>query len=114
MKEFMFIFLGADYTELNLSPEQMQEQMQKWYGWIEQMRSQDRYVDGRPLLPAGKTVRGASPVVTDGPFAESKELVGGYFIIKAESIEEAAELAKGFPDFKLGGAVQVREVQQMA
>jgi hypothetical protein len=113
MKEFMFIFLGADYTELNLSPEQMQEQMQKWYGWIEQLRSQDRYVDGKPLLPAAKTVRGASPVVTDGPFAESKELVGGYFIIKAESMEEASELAKGFPDFELGGTVEVREVQQM-
>lgn len=113
MKEFMFIFLRADYTNLNFSPEQIQGQMQKWFAWVEELKSKGIYVDGKPLTPTGKTVQGKTPVVTDGPFAETKELVGGYFIIKAASIDEAAELAKKYPDFELGGAVEVREVMAM-
>jgi hypothetical protein len=114
MKEFMLIFLGADYSELSLSPEKIQSQMEKWYQWIEQLKSKDVYVDGKPLTPAAKTVKGKQPVITDGPFAESKELVGGYFIVKADSIDEAAKIAQGCPDFELGGVVEVREVMQMS
>ena len=110
MKEFMLIFLGADYEKLNMSPQNIQHQMGKWYEWIESLRAKDQYVEGRPLMPAAKTLKGKKPVVTDGPFAESKELVGGYFIVKASSLDDAAELAKGCPDFHLGGAVEVREV----
>jgi hypothetical protein len=113
MKEFMLIFLGADYDKAKLSPDEVQAQMQKWFQWIDKLKSKDIYVDGKPLTPVGKTVKGKKPVVTDGPFAETKELVGGYFIIKATSLEEAAELAKDCPDFELGGAVQVREVMTM-
>lgn len=113
MKEFMLIFLGADYASSNLTPDQIQEQMQKWFQWVEDLRSKDIYIEGRPLAPAAKTVKGAQPVVTDGPFTESKELVGGYFIIKAASLEDAAEIAKGCPDFELDGIVEVREVVQM-
>lgn len=113
MKEFMLIFLGADYQQLQLSPEQAQAQMQKWFTWINELKAKDLYLEGRPLIPAGKTVKGKKPVVTDGPFAETKELVGGYFIVKANSLEEAAELAKGCPDFEMGGSVQVREVMKM-
>jgi hypothetical protein len=113
MKEFMFIFLGADDQQTGRSPEQAQAQMQKWFTWINELKAKDLYLEGKPLIPAGKTVKGKKPVVTDGPFAETKELVGGYFVVKAASIEEAAELAKGFPDFELGGSVQVREVMQI-
>lgn len=108
----MLIFLGADYGDLKLSPDEIQGQMNKWYQWIEQLKSKDVYVEGRPLFPGGKTLKGKQPVVTDGPFAESKELVGGYFIVKAETIDSASELAKGFPDFELGGIVEVREVME--
>lgn len=113
MKEFMFIFIGADYGQLNLSPEESQLQMQKWMGWIDKLKAEDVYVEGRPLLPGGKTLSGSAAVVTDGPFAEAKELVGGYFIIKSDSVEAASELATGYPDFDLGGSVEVREVMQM-
>lgn len=111
MKEFMLIFLGADYS--SLSPEQMQSQMGKWFAWIDKLKAKGVYVDGKPLTPSGKTVKGKKPTITDGPFAESKELVGGYFILKAKSIDEAAELSKDCPDFEFGGAVEVREVMQM-
>jgi hypothetical protein len=113
MKEFMLIFIGADYTQLDLSPEEMQGQMQKWFDWVDKLRKEDVYVEGRPLAPAAVGLSGSEPVVTDGPFAESKELIGGYFIIKSSSIEAAAEIAKEFPDFHLGGKVEVREVMEM-
>ncbi|HPG06860.1 MAG TPA: YciI family protein [Saprospiraceae bacterium] len=113
MKEFMFIFIGADYQELGLSPEEIQNLMGKWFAWIDELKAKDLYIEGRPLFPVAKTLRGPSAVVTDGPFTETKDIVGGYFIVKASSLDEAAQLAQGFPDFHLGGSVEVREVMQM-
>src|SRR5471030_698550 len=100
MKDFMFVFRGGS-SKNHFSPEQMQGHMQKWFNWINDLKAKEIYIAGNPLLATGKVVKGEKPVVTDGPFAESKELVGGYFLIKANSIEEAAELAKGCPDFSL-------------
>ncbi len=113
MKEFMLIFISADYGQLNLSPEESQAQMQRWMQWIDKLKAEDVYVEGRPLMPGGKTVSGSSAVITDGPFAEAKELVGGYFIVKSDSVESASVIAKGYPDFQLGGSVEVREVMLM-
>jgi len=110
MTDFMLIFISGDYAQL--SPDQMQENMQQWFGWIEDLKAKGLYISGEALNPGGKTVKGKDPVVTDGPFAESKEVVGGYFIIKAASIEEAAEIAKSSPDLPLGGSVEVRELMK--
>ena len=112
MKDFMFIFRGANEV-FEFSPEQMQQHMQQWFGWVNKLKAKNIYISGEPLLPGGKTVTGAKALVTDGPFAESKELVGGFFIIKANSIEEATEIAKDCPDLPLDGAVEVREVMKM-
>lgn len=113
MKEFMLIFLGADYQDLGLSPEESQAQMQKWMAWVDDLRKKDLYVEGRPLHAPIKRLKSAEDVPTDGPFAESKELVGGYFIIKSESMEKAIDHARHYPDFHLGGSVEVREVMMM-
>ena len=110
MKEFMLIFLGADYSELNLSPEQTQEQMNRWFSWVAELEAKDVYGGGHALIPTAKRMSGSNMVVTDGPFAEAKELVGGYFIIRASDWEQASEISKGYPDFELGGAVEIREI----
>lgn len=109
----MFIFRGSAPKDLVLSPEEAQASMQKWFEWIGQLSAKGRYVAGDPLLKEGKSIEGKKPVVTDGPFAEGKELVGGYFIIKAESLEEATELAFGFPDFEIQGSVEIREIMKI-
>lgn len=109
MKEFMFIFKGPSYEDLNLSAQEAEANMFKWINWVKQLRSEGVYVEGRPLIKGGKVVTGKN-IVTDGPFAESKELVGGYFIVKANSIEEAVKLTQGFPDFEYNGSIEVREV----
>ncbi len=110
MKDFMLIFISGDYS--TLSPEDMQANMNDWFTWIGDLKAKGIYVSGEALNPGGKTVKGKDPVVTDGPFAESKEVVGGFFIVKAGTIEEAAEIGKTSPDLPLGGAVEVREVMK--
>lgn len=111
MKEFMFIFKGPHYEDLTMSAAEAEGNMYKWLEWVKQLKSEGVYVEGRPLMKGGKIVSGKNAVVTDGPFAESKELVGGYFILKAQNLEEVLQHTKGFPDYELGGSIEVREVQ---
>jgi hypothetical protein len=108
MEKYMFIFIGGDGS--HLSPEAQQAQLQKWFAWVEKLNKEQRYVSGEALLPAAKRVAGIKKTVTDGPFAESKELVGGYFVLQAKNMDEAIKLAGEYPDFDLGGTVEIREV----
>lgn len=106
----MMIFIGADYQELGLSPEQMQNRMGKWFGWNEKMRAQGIVKGGEALVPVVKRVTGPNRTITDGPFAESKELIGGYYIVQAEDAEAVVKIAEDYPDYDLGGTVEIREV----
>jgi hypothetical protein len=111
MEKFMYIFHGGME---NLSPEEMQESMGKWMAWIDQLAKDNRYVSGEPLLPGGKLVSGkGGKSVTDGPYTEGKEVVGGYFIVNAKDLDEAISLTKGYPDFDNGGTIQVRQVMKI-
>ncbi len=110
MEKYMFIFLGGDPS--HLSPEAQQTHMQKWFDWVQKLTAEKRYVAGEALLPGGKTISGARKVVTDGPFAESKEVVGGFFVVLAKNLAEAIEIAKECPDYALNGIVEVREVMK--
>ena len=112
MEKFMFIFEGIQPG--NLSPEHMQEHMGKWMAWIEQLNKSDQYVAGEPLHPGGKLVSGKNgKSVTDGPYTEGKEVVGGFFIVNAKDIDEAVAIAQNCPDFELGGSIQVRKVMKI-
>ncbi len=110
MKDFMLIFIGADYNELGLSPEEIQGRMGKWFAWSEKMGKAEVLKGGNALIPGGKTVSGPSRTVSDGPFAESKEIIGGYYVVMAKDYDGAIEIAQDFPDYDLGGTVEVREV----
>ena len=110
MKDFMMIFMGEDYGDLGLSPVEIQERMGKWFAWHEQMNAKGIVRYGEALHASGKHLTGSDVVVKDGPFIEGKELVGGFYVIQAKSLEEAIEEAKNFPDFDLGSTVEVREV----
>ena len=110
MEKFMLIFQGGGNPEA--SPEEMQNNMGKWMAWIEQLQKEGKYVSGEPLLPGGKLVS-SKTTVTDGPYTEGKEVVGGFFIINANSMEEAVNECKQYPDFDYGGQIQVRQVMKM-
>ena len=68
---------------------------------------------GQPLERSGKLVKGSQKIVTDGPFAEAKDVVGGYTLIEACDLDQAVELSKGCPIFEAEGAVEVRPVMKM-
>ena len=108
MEKFMYLFRGG----LNGSPEEMQENMQKWLAWVDKLSKQGKYVSGEPLLPGGKTIAGPKMAITDGPFIEGKEVIGGFFIVNAKDYAEAVEMAKDCPDYAHGGSVEVRQVMK--
>jgi hypothetical protein len=111
MPEFAYLYRGGSRPE---SPEQAQQVMQKWIAWMKDLAERGHMVDrGQPLEPTGKIVHGANKSVIDGPFAEAKDVIGGFTLIKANDIAQAAELAKGCPIFEGGGQVEVRPIRQM-
>ena len=95
------------------SPEQMQAHMGKWMAWIDKLTKAGKYVAGEPLIPGGKLVSGNNKTVTDGPYAEGKEVVGGFFIVHAADMDEAVSISKDCPDLELGTSVQVRQVMKI-
>ncbi len=109
MSEFTFLFRGRQTFS---SPEQAQQHVQKWLAWFKELRAQGLIKDpGHPLEGTGKVVRGSQRIVTDGPYAEAKDVVGGYIIVEARDLAHAAELSKGCPILEGGGCVEVRPVQ---
>jgi len=111
-QKYMLIFRGGFYD--GLSADEAQKQMQKWFTWVEKLQTAGVYHGGEPLTKDAKVLshKGGS-IVVDGPFAESKESVAGYFLVEAESMDAAAKMAREYPDFHLGGKVEVREVMKI-
>ena len=110
MPKFMFVYRGGHEAMKDASPEQMQQVMQMWMDWIGDAVQAGWMIDGGDALKPEGAVVNPNDAVTDGPFAESKELVGGYSIVQAENLAAAVELAKGSPCPKTGGSVEIREM----
>jgi hypothetical protein len=110
MPKYMFIFRGGAPEIPDLSPTEMEAHLRKWYAWAGELAKAGRHTGGQPLDGMGKTIRGRNRTVTDGPYAESKDLVTGSLVIEASSLEEATELAMDCPVFEFGGSVEVRPV----
>ena len=113
MAKYMYLFRGGDAARAAISPEEMQVHMEKWKAWMGSLAQKEQLVDGLPLSGDGKQVVGKSAVVHDGPYAEGKEIVGGYLIVNAESLDEAVTISKGCPIFEHEGNVEVREIMSM-
>lgn len=111
MSEFLYLYRGGDSS--GSTPEQMQQHMQKWVDWLKGLGAKGHVRDqGNPLERTGKVVKGKK-TITDGPFAEAKDIIGGYTLIEAKDIEQAAELSTGCPVFDTGGFVEVRPIMKM-
>ena len=110
MSEFTYLFRGRETSQ---SPEQIQKTMEKWVVWFKELGAKGHIKDpGHPLEHTGKVVRGKQKIVTDGPYAEAKDVVGGYIVVEAKDIDHAVELSKGCPILEVGGSVEVREIQK--
>ena len=113
MNEFSLIFRSAQDPDVQFSPEQMQGVLKQWRDWIGGIAAQDRLANpGNRLGFDAAVVR--DNVVTDGPYAEIKEILSGYIIVKANTIDDAAEIAKGCPILEVGGNVEVRDIIPMS
>lgn len=108
MANFLFVYRGSDAGEAKLTPQEMEEHMKKWSDWINEGFQKGWLLDAGDALTAEGRLVNAKKVVTDGPFVESKEIVGGFSIVRADTIDAAAELAKGCPGLLTGGKVEVR------
>ncbi|RFS13667.1 YciI family protein [Emticicia sp. C21] len=114
MEKFMLIFRNEMQVESmyeNFSPEDMQAELQKWNTWIGGIAAQGKLIATDALYPTGKSVKGLNHIVTDGPYTEAKEIVSGYMLLKADSIEEAIQLSKGCPMYEYDSIVEVRPIQ---
>jgi len=114
MEEFLLVFRRSSVgEEPQASPAQLQAMMKPWQDWIGNIAAQNKLVSsGNRLTPEGRVVK-AGGVITNGPYVEIKEAIGGYIIIRADSLDEAAELSKDCPILKMGGNVEVRTIVPM-
>jgi hypothetical protein len=107
MAKFLFVYRGAGEHVAKMTPEEMQQHLGRWEKWIGEGMQKGWLLDpGDGLTNEGRVVN--AKVVTDGPFVESKEIVGGFSIVQADNIDAAAQLAKGCPGLLVGGRVEVR------
>jgi len=113
MKEFLLVFRNDPEVMAARTEEEIHATGKKWMDWMGGIAAQNKLVSkGNRLSPDGKVVKPGN-VVTDGPYTEIKETIGGYSIIKSDSYEEAVDLAKGCPIYVIGGNVEVREIDEM-
>jgi hypothetical protein len=107
---YMLLFRGNEWQK-NLSPEEMQTISDQWMAWFQGLVKQGTATAGNPLENQGKIVTGKNGrMVVDGPFAESKEAIGGYFLLKVNSLDEAVAIAQQCPGLPYGAKVEVRPV----
>ncbi|HYN89807.1 MAG TPA: YciI family protein [Ardenticatenaceae bacterium] len=113
MAQYMLFIRGGSDPEASETPEEMQRIIERYRAWAGSLRSQgklvaaDKLKDGEGRL---LSVRNGE-IVVDGPFAETKETIGGYFTVEAADYNEAVELARGCPVFERGGSIELREIE---
>jgi hypothetical protein len=115
MSDFVFLFRSTPEGQRAAmgTPEAAQKSLQTWLAWIRELEAKGHLKNpGQPLEPSGKVVR-KDKMITDGPYAEAKDLVLGFMVVSARDIDEASVLAEDCPLVKGGGNVEVRPVRVM-
>ena len=110
LKEFMLIFIGVDYGEMKLSMDEIEKRAKSWMNWQQKMGESGVLKSGNALQSALLRISGNDRTVTDRISVEAKEIIGGYYIIVAKDFDDAAKVAEDYPDYDLGGTVEIREL----
>jgi hypothetical protein len=113
---FLLLFRNAGPdVHAHLSPEQRAQLTKQWNDWYDGLAAQGKVQHGRPLGLQGRVVSGVGGQrVMDGPYAEAKEAIGGYFFLNVANLDEATEIAKGCPGLPLGLTVEVRPIAEFS
>ena len=108
--EYMLLFRGPHWDK-DLSTDELQQTMDKVMAWFERLDQRGKVKGAQPLSAQGRTISGTNGrFVVDGPFTETKEAVGGYLVLQADSFEEAVEVARTNPALRYGVSVEVRPI----
>ena len=107
--DYLLLFRNNAWYQ-DLSPEEIQRVMTDWMAWFDNLVADGRCLGGQSLEHDGRVVLGENRHVTDGPYAEAKESVAGYFILHVADLEEATEIAKLCPGLPYGATVEVRKL----
>ena len=113
MSQYVLLYRSTPemHNEYMGTPEKAQQSMVKWRAWMKEMTDRGQLKNvGQPLERTGKVVGGKKRTVMDGPYAETKDVIGGFSIIEAKDVNEAAAIASGCPILEGGGSVEVRPV----
>lgn len=110
MASFMFLIKGGD-PDSEVSAEEMQQIIQKYVDWSNKLQEKGKLQAGEKLADGGRILSGKGGQVVDGPFTETKETIGGYFQVEAESYDEAVAMARECPVFERNGTVEVRQIE---
>ncbi len=111
MPQFILFIRGGDPAE-SPTPEQIQQSIARYRAWAGALAEQNKLVSAFKLSDGGRIMSGdGGSIIVDGPFTETKETIGGYFVIEAADYAEATELAKGCPVFANGGVLEVRQIE---
>ena len=116
MSEYVLLYrtTAEAHDEALGTPEKARKSMEKWRAWMREMTEKGQLKSvGLPLERTGKVVKGQAKAVFDGPYAESKEVIGGFSIVEAKDAAEAARIASGCPILAGGGTVEVRPVRKL-
>jgi len=110
--EYILLYRGNEWYN-DISPEELRNVMNQCKAWFERLSADGKVKGGQPLGREGATLSGKNGrVVSDGPFAESKEAIGGYMLLQAGDLEEAIAIAKGNPILAYGTTIEVRPVAE--
>ena len=116
MSEYVLLYHTTPEVdrEAKGSPERTQQSMAKWRAWFKEMTDKGQLKSvGQPLERVGRVVVGRNRTIVDGPYAETKDIIGGYSIVDAKDLEQAARIASGCPILEVGGSVEVRPVMPL-
>ena len=113
MEKFMLLFRGSDVYQPGQSPEAFQALKQKLLHWVGELSEKGVHVASEPLQPTGKQVSGAKKTVTDGPFGEARQIIGGCTIVQARDMNEVVEIAKGCPILESNATIEIRPIQKV-
>jgi hypothetical protein len=104
-----YLVISRGQWDKNLSRDEVQNAIDQFYVWYDRLVNEGKMKPGQRLTYEGKTVKGQK-LITDGPFGESKEAIGGYWVILANDLEEAAQIAQGNPCLNCGLFLEVRPI----
>lgn len=108
MSQFMLLLRGGEFEQY--SPEEMQKITEQYLNWAIELRDEGRFLAGDELKNGGRMLRAQNGRIVDGPFTETKEMIGGYYVIAAKDFAEATAIAQACPHLKFKGEVEIREI----